>query len=194
LCIAVYAVQRSRMGSDARVAIVGSGPIGLTTLLGVMKMQPRAIWVSEPVADRRSASKALGATAVFDPGADGAHKAVYDASDGGVDVAFECVGTPEAISDAAQMIRPGGTLVIIGIPEGEGIVPFDQTLMRRNEITIVNIRRQNRAIDAALPLLERRRDAGKVLLTHSFAPEKANDAFNLVRDRKDGVIKALIEF
>jgi threonine dehydrogenase-like Zn-dependent dehydrogenase len=110
-----------------------------------------------------------------------------------VEVAFECCGTQESIDDATRMLRPGGTLVLIGIPEVDRIT-YDPHLARRREITIVNVRRQNRCVEQALSILERRRDAARVLLTHRFPPRKAKEAFDLVQQKADGVIKAVLEF
>lgn len=92
------------------------------------------------------------------------------------------------------MLKPGGTLVLIGIPEGADRMTYDAHLMRRREITVVNIRRQNKAVDLALSLLEGRRDAAKVLITHRFPPTRANEAFDLVSRKADKAIKVLLEF
>lgn len=194
LCIGVYAVMRSRFEPGQTAAIVGAGPIGLSVLLGLCEMSPLKLLVAEPVEARRNAADALGATATFAPSDSGAAEDVIRASAGGVDVAFECAGTQAAIDDASKMIRPGGTLVLIGIPEGLDRVSYDPHMMRRHEITVVNVRRQNNAIGKALPLLERRRDSAEVLITHRFPPTRAKEAFELVQCRADGVIKALLEF
>jgi threonine dehydrogenase-like Zn-dependent dehydrogenase len=91
------------------------------------------------------------------------------------------------------MLRPGGTLVLIGIPEAADRIWYDPHLMRRREITVVNVRRQNRATERALSLLERRRDAPAVLLTHRFPPRRAKEAFDLVHRKADSAIKVLID-
>ncbi len=193
LSISVYAVLRSRAAKGCAGAIVGAGPIGLTVLLALSDLQPRRILVSEPVAARREAALKLGAHAVFDPGARGAAAAVFEGSQGGADVVFECAGTQDSIDDAMQMVRPGGTLILVGIPEVDR-VSYDPHLARRREVTVVNVRRQNHCVEAALALLGRRRDAAGVLITHHFVPPEANRAFELVHQKADGVIKALVEF
>jgi len=194
LCIGMYAVDRARGRKGCRAAVAGAGPIGLSVLLGLSEIEPRDIFVSEPIEERRRAAIRLGAGAVFVPGTRGAADAVSAASEGGVDVAFECAGTQEAIDDAARMLRPGGTLVLIGIPEGVDRVTYDPHLMRRREITVINVRRQNRMVERAVSLLGRRRDAAAVLITHRFPASHATQAFSLVQQRGDGAIKALLEF
>jgi L-iditol 2-dehydrogenase len=194
LCIAIYAVARSRSEKGCSAAIVGAGPIGLSVLLGLSEIAPSRVFVSEPVEARRRAAERLGATRTFSPAAQRAAVAIIEASQGGVDVAFECAGTQESIDDAMNMLKPGGTSVLIGIPEGTDRITYDPHLMRRREITLVNIRRQNKTLNRALSLLERRRDVAKVLISHRFSPAQASEAFELVHRKTDKAIKVLLEF
>ncbi len=169
-------------------------PSGSPYWWGPPEWTQESILVSEPVKARRQAALKLGAHQVFDPGSCGAGEAVYDASEGGVDAAFDCAGTQESIDDATLMLRPGGTLVLIGIPEKSGRITYDPHLARRREITIVNIRRQNRCVEKALAILKSRRDAAEVMITHRFAAERAKEAFDLVDRKADNAIKALLCF
>lgn len=194
LCIGIYAVLRSRAAKGCSAAIVGAGPIGLTVAVGLNELEPDGLYVSEPVEARRQAAEALGASQTFDPGAGGAAEAVQGVSHGGVDVVFECAGTQESTDDAAAMLKPGGTLVLIGIPEGLDRISYNPHWMRRCEATVVNIRRQNRAINRALAALEHQRHVRDVFITHRFAPDRAKEAFDLVQQRRDGVIKAVLHF
>jgi threonine dehydrogenase-like Zn-dependent dehydrogenase len=193
LSIAMHAVDLSGAKPGCRAAVVGAGPIGLLVTLALSEVRPRQVLVSEPVAARRAKAQALGATAVYDPGQNGAAARVAEAS-GGADVVFECVGTQEAIDDASQMLGPAGTLVLIGIPEKPGRITYDPHLMRRVEARVMNVRRQVRETDRALALLGRRRDARGVLLTHRYEPGRAGEAFDLVRRKAEGAAKVLLDF
>jgi len=90
-----------------------------------------------------------------------------------------------------DMLRPGGTLVLTGIPRFDRIsLAIDK--MRRKEITIVNIRRQNEFTQKSVDLIA----SGKVnvdfMVTHHFPLEETQKAFDLVAGYHDGVIKAMI--
>jgi L-iditol 2-dehydrogenase len=194
LSIGAHAVTLSRARQGCRAAIVGSGPVGLVTLLALLDLNPSQVLVSEPVAARRAAAEAIGAHATFDPGPEGAWRWVREQTGGeGVDVVFECAGTQESIDDAVRMLGPGGMLAEIGIPEVDRI-SYDLHLLRRSEISTVNVRRQNQATPRAIDLLRRRRDAAGILITHRFKPTQANEAFNLVRQKNDKAIKVLMDF
>lgn len=109
-----------------------------------------------------------------------------------MDVVFECAGQPETIDQAIELLRPGGRLMLIGIPR-EDRVSFIIDKMRRKEITIVNVRRQNECTQAAIDLLA----SGKVdidyMITHRFDFSDTKEAFDMVAGYKDGAIKALIK-
>ena len=196
LCIGVYAVVQSRICENAAAAIVGAGPIGLSVLIALSEVNPAKVYATDPVAPRRKAAETLGATTALDPYLleKGAAERIIEKSKGGVDVAYECAGTQESIDDAVRMLKPGGMLMLIGIPEEEDRISFDHSHMRRSEITIINVRRQNGMTPRTVALLERRRDVKDALITHHFKPEQANEAFELVHARRDGVIKAVLEF
>ena len=92
-----------------------------------------------------------------------------------------------------ELLRPGGTLVIIGIPEIDRI-SFNPETIRRRELTIVNVRRQRGCVEEALDLIERKRPAVQRMITHQFAFDHCDVAFDVVADYRDGVVKAMIEF
>jgi L-iditol 2-dehydrogenase len=56
----------------------------------------------------------------------------------GVDAVFDCSGEQAALDQAAALLAPGGTLVIVGIPESSR-VSFDINVWRRKELRIENV-------------------------------------------------------
>ena len=109
------------------------------------------------------------------------------------DVVIECCGKQEAIDQAVQLLKPGGLLLIVGIPEVERI-SFDISLSRRKEITIQNVRRQNNGVQPSIDLTASGKWSPESMITHRFPVEKVDEAFKIVNDYKDGVIKAMIYF
>jgi L-iditol 2-dehydrogenase len=111
----------------------------------------------------------------------------------GLDVVFECSGEPEALEQAVDLLKPGGTLLIAGIPESRR-VSFDISHLRRKELTIKNVRRQNDCTQAAIDLLASGATDLDALVTHHFAFAQSQSAFELVGAYGDGVVKALVHF
>jgi len=108
-----------------------------------------------------------------------------------VDVAFECAGQQETIDECVELLRPGGKLILTGIPRFERIyLAIDK--IRRKEITIVNIRRQNEFTQKAVDLIASGKLNVDFMITHHFRLEQTKQAFELVSGYRDGVIKAMI--
>ena len=110
-----------------------------------------------------------------------------------LDAVYECCGKPEALLQAIELLKPGGTLVIIGIP-GIDYISFPMHSLRRKEITVKNIRRQKRCTRKAITLLGNAINNFEPFVTHRFSLEQTPEAFDLVAKYRDGVMKAVITF
>ena len=99
----------------------------------------------------------------------------------------------ETIDQAVEVLRPGGVLMLVGIPEFERVC-FPVSKIRKKEITIINVRRQNRCTQAAMDLVAGGKAKIDFMITHRFRVEQAKEAFDMVAEYRDGVIKAIIEF
>jgi L-iditol 2-dehydrogenase len=111
----------------------------------------------------------------------------------GLDLAFECCGKQEAFDQAIELLKPGGKLIVVGIPE------FDRWSMnveatRRKEISLQFIRRQVDCVENALEMMNDGSINIKNMVTHRFPFVRTKEAFDLVADYKDGVMKAMIDF
>ncbi len=82
--------------------------------------------------------------------------------------------------------------MVIGIPRIER-VSFRIDRIRRKEIAIVNVRRQNDCTQEAIDLIASGKAQVDFMITHRFAFDESKEAFDLVAGYKDGVVKALIE-
>jgi len=109
-----------------------------------------------------------------------------------LDAVFECCGQQAALDQAVQLLKPGGKLMLIGIPAVDRI-SFVIDLMRRKEICLQNVRRQNECLRPALDLIESRAVNADFMITHRFPFERTPAAFDLVAEYGDGVVKAMIQ-
>ena len=190
--IGVYAVQQAQMSGGGRIAILGSGPIGLSCLAAAQAEGIEAAYATDKIAERVEIAKGAGATWAGNPDNENVVEAISGQEPGGIDVVFECAGQQETIDQAIELLRPGGKLMLIGIPR-EDRVSFIIDKMRRKEITVVNVRRQNECTQAAIDLVA----SGKVdidyMITHRFGLSDTKEAFDMVAGYKDGAVKALIK-
>jgi len=191
LSIAVYSVIQAKLPESADIAIFGSGPIGLSTFVSAKAENVSSCYMTDKIEERIEAAEKAGATWVGNPDRQDIVKEILERQPDGVDVVFECAGQQETIDEGVDVLRPGGTLILTGIPRLERIsLAIDR--IRRKEIKIINIRRQNQCIQPAVDLIA----SGKVnvdfMITHHFSVDQAKEAFDLAAGYHDGVIKAMI--
>ena len=143
----------------------------------------------EPLAHRRAAAAALGVAAV-DP-AEAADPAVLAGLTGeGVDVAFEAAGNDAAVQLAMAVARPGGRVVLGGIP-GTDTTTFSASVARRKGLTIAMLRRMNEVYPRAIALAAEKRVNLTTLVTARYPLAEAADAFRGAAARTG--LKAVIE-
>ncbi len=196
LAIGVYGVREAEglCGSlrGARIGILGFGPIGASVLLPALARGIGAAYVTDPIDARLEIARKAGAAWTANPASSDIVSDLKTAEPGLLDVVFECCGQQEALDQAVEMLKPGGKLMVIGIPEVDTI-SFVPHRIRRKEICIQNIRRQNGCVEEALDLVAGDAVDLGVYITHRFGLEQTKQAFDLVRDYRDGVMKAMIE-
>lgn len=193
LSIGIYAVQQSGLMRGAKIGILGMGPIGRTVLLPALHEGCAAAYCTDKIDERCAAAERAGATWVGNPRSEDVVAAVLEREPLGLDIVYECCGEQEALDQALDLLRPGGTLMMIGIPEVDR-VSFAPEKMRRKELTLVNVRRQRGCVPAALELIGQRRAEIDAMITHRFPFAETDAAFDLVANYRDGVVKAMIEF
>ena len=69
-------------------------------------------------------------------------------------MAFEAAGNNEGVELAMASVRPGGRVVLAGIP-GDDVIRFGASLARRKGLTIAMVRRMNEVYPRAISLAER---------------------------------------
>lgn len=114
--VGFHAVKLSGMRLGDRVAILGAGPIGLFTLQCALAAGARQVVVAEPAAGRAGRAKQLGADTVFNPREAAEVPAAFaDHLGGPPDVVFDAAGVPATLQQAVDVVRPGGSVMMVGV-------------------------------------------------------------------------------
>ena len=175
LGVALHALDLGHVRAGAAAGVFGCGPLGLL-LVQLLRMVGALVLADEPLPHRLEAAKQLGASRP--PGE-------------GVDVAFEVAGEDEALARAIDEVRPGGRVVVVGIPEGDR-TSFTASTARRKGLTIALCRRM-RSTD--LPRAARLAETGRVelapLVSARFALSEWQQAFGDLVERRG--LKAVVE-
>lgn len=188
LGVAIHTVRLAALRGGETIAILGAGPIGLMLLQVARDAGAGRILVIDPLQYRADVALSLGAD-----GAGTGVDVVQEITQGrGADVVLEATDSPDGPGAGAEAVRIGGRLILAGIPTGDRFC-LSAAVVRRKGLTIKLVRRMAHVYPRAIELV----DGGKVdlspLATHSFALERAAEALALQAQRRDGVIKCVIE-
>ena len=191
LGVAIHAFDLGHVQLGASAAVLGCGPIGLCLLQVARAGGAQRVIAADPLPHRRDAAARLGADLVLDPGAADYAAQLQDATGGlGVDVAFEIAGTDAAITAAVDVVRPGGRVVLAGIPSDD-VSRFPAGTARRKGLSLVMVRRMKEVYERAMALVESGRVDVASLVSHRFPLEKVEDAFTLAVAREG--LKVVVE-
>lgn len=191
LSIGLYAVRLAGDITDQPVAILGSGPIGVSVMLAARTLGSGKIYMSDKIDERLNLVRQMGADLTWNAEKSDVAMEILKAEPGQAGVVFECCGKQEAADQAIKILRPGGKLMVLGIPEFQRW-SFDADNIRRKEICIQNVRRQNEAVILTLEMISDGSIIPDMMQTHNFIFEEVSEAFKLVAEYKDGVMKAMI--
>ncbi len=192
LGIGLHALRLGKMRPGETAAVLGAGPIGLTIIDLLRASGATEIYATDPLAHRRTAAQRYGATATFDPRADDVAQAIMAATHGrGVDVAFEAAGASDTPDQAAALARPGGRVVLVGIPS-EDEFKLRHSVARRKGLTIKLSRRMKHTYPQAIALVRAGQVDVRSMVTHRFRLDKAVEAFRLADRYADHVLKTVI--
>jgi L-iditol 2-dehydrogenase len=193
LAIGVYAVKKSGGVRSQKIGIIGFGPIGMSVMLAAEAQGADSVYVTDKIDPRLSIALKEGASFTGNPLKEDIVAKILEDTKYGLDIVFECCGQQEALDQAVDVLKPGGRLVVIGIPEFDRWSISVETT-RRREISLQFIRRQVDCVDSALEMMQDGTINVQNMITHRFPFSKSKEAFDLVAGYSDGVMKAMIDF
>jgi threonine dehydrogenase-like Zn-dependent dehydrogenase len=169
-------LEMVRMPRGATVLVIGGGIMGLLTMVLARRRGARRLILSDPLEERRAMARRLGASAVVDPTRESLRDRVHALTGGrGADVVCEAVGKPELVAESLTLVRPNGTVQLVGVnPKGSQLA-LDLWDAHFREITIQGAFGRGRAFRRALALMPKL--AVKRLVTARFPLERIEAAF-----------------
>src|SRR5438477_710894 len=117
-----HAALAADVGPGKTVAVVGDGAVGLCGVIAARRLGAERIILLGRHPDRIAIAQEFGATDTVGERGDEAVERVRELTDGfGVHSALECVGLEQATVTALSVVRPGGTVGRVGVPQEESI-------------------------------------------------------------------------
>ena len=179
LAVVVRAVARAAVRPEESAAVVGGGTLGLLALQVLGGRGARVLVVSR-TSRRFALARELGAAATHavDDGPLAAAAGRFSGREG-VDVVVETAGTQEAVTHALTLVRPGGRVVLTGLPHEPTPVAFFSVV--RREVTIAGSMIYQDEFPEAMRLLAAGTVRTRPLVTHRFDLDAISEAFTAHR-------------
>lgn len=193
--VGIFSVALAEVKAGDKVVVLGAGMIG-NACLQAAKEKGASVYAVEVSPVRLKLAAESGADFVFDARTgdplewvkDVVGRGPYHFNEGGMaDVVFEAAGVTQTIQQSFEMVRAGGTICFVGLPEHP--VPIDTTKI---------VHKMPRVLGAlggdfihAIGSLSSGRIRTKGLVTHVFPLEMANEAFE-TQMRADDTVKVMV--
>ena len=200
LAVGVHAVHRAGVTITDAVAVIGDGAIGLSTLEVAKAAGAKRTALIGHHMDNLEVAKKVGADIAVNSAQADEVEAVMQLTDGeGCEVVFETVGgMANTLESAVQIVKPGGTIVVIGSFAKPVELNFRHLL--RNEINLVSSWSYSTweglpEFSIALDLLAKGELDAEILITHKFPLNKISEAFHAALNKSEsGALKVLVTY
>jgi L-iditol 2-dehydrogenase len=192
VAVAVHATIGSGIQIGKKAAIIGSGAIGLVTLLSLRAMGIEEIAVIDVFDNRLQKAKELGATYVINGAQTDIVKEVKESFAGlGPDYVFECAGNIKTASQTIYMVKRGGVVVIVGNVVGQ--TPINFQLCVNKNLTLKTTFRYCNVFPVAIEAIASGRINAKKIVSNEFDFKDSMRAFETSLTEKQSLIKGVIK-
>jgi len=193
LSVGFHAVNQSGAKFGDSAAIIGSGCIGLCTLLALRARGITDVYMADLAKVRMDKARQLGAKQVFNASEVNIVEKINELTGGkGVNQVYECTGVSKAVNQGIGLIAKGGTVTLIGL-FGESNIPVDLNGLIFKEGTFKSNFRYRHIYPTAIKALAAGIVPLKDLVSHKFKLEELGKALKLNIEHKDEVTKIVIE-
>jgi len=194
LACVVHGAQRAAVGPDDTVVVVGPGTLGLLAVGWAAVSRPARVVVIGVDRANEALARRMGATDFLSLGGDPAARIREMTGGAGADVVFEAAGSESALPLALDLARRGGTVVLYGIAGGGRRTQIEADLFCLKDLHIHGVFAYTTAsFEHALRLIESGRLDVAPLVTHRFPLAEFQKAFDLLRTRREPVVKVILK-
>jgi L-idonate 5-dehydrogenase len=191
LSVCLHAARQAGNLMGARVLVTGAGPIGILCLMAARLAGAREVVATDLMDATLAVARNVGADRTHNTRDEPDALARYAADKGYFDAAFECSGSGAALAAAIPVVRPGGTIVQVGLGGAETSVPLNAIVAK--EICLRGTFRFHEEFAHAVDILARGALDVAPLLTGVMPLAAATEAFELASDR-GRAMKVLLSF
>ncbi|MBE7056402.1 MAG: hypothetical protein E7388_03045 [Ruminococcaceae bacterium] len=186
-------IYRLGMGLNETVLVQGVGVAGLSFIQAVKCFSPAKVIAAARNPVRLEQAKKFGADVVINTKFENLTERVMEETGGkGVTLSIEAAGAPTTIENAVKLTAKKGRCILYGLP-GDGVqIQFPAKEMIMNQITVIGVTNNELAWDPMMEMIASGKINIKDMVTHTFTLDKLSEAVDLVMERPDGLIKAVV--
>lgn len=190
-------VNTAAMPAASSCAVLGTGGVGINTLQSAALAGAETVIAIDSSPDKLRIAADFGATAALDPTDTDIEARVHALTDGrGVDFAFVTVGSSRAIAQALRLIRPGGTVVLVGMPAAGDFLQLDASDLAGRGHRILGSKMGSSVVKRDIPRLIQLYREGRFkldeLVSGRYPLERINEAIESVKG--SSVLRNVIVF
>lgn len=189
--VGLQAAHKARIAPGDTGVVIGAGPIGIMVALAALAGGCARVLVADLMPDKLAIAAQYPGVVPVNIREKDLVEAVGDVTDGwGADVVFECSGSPRAYETLNALPRPGGCVVLVGLPVDR--VPFDVSGATTKELRFETVFRYAHQYDRAIAMLGSGKVDLKPLISETFAFKDAIAAFERAAEGRPTDVKLQI--
>jgi S-(hydroxymethyl)glutathione dehydrogenase/alcohol dehydrogenase len=190
-------VNTAQVEPGANVAVIGTGGVGLNAVQGARLAGAARVIAIDLLDNKLEFAREFGATHVVNSSKEDPVAAVQRITGGrGADYAFEVIGLGKTIRQAYDMVRKGGTAVVVGVAREDDEVTFPAPLLMRTGKRILGCNygstRPNVDFPKIIDLYMEGRIKLKELISRRFQLDEINEAFRALHAGE--VARGIVEY
>ncbi|MCB8814536.1 NAD(P)-dependent alcohol dehydrogenase [Desulfosporosinus shakirovi] len=193
LAVGMHAAAQGNVKLGDSVVILGSGTIGLVTLLACKAFGATDITVVDVIPKRLEYAKKLGATTVLNAKeVDVLAEIDKLTNKKGVDIVIETAGSTQTIAQTPYLVKNGGCIVLVGMAP-QDTIEYNFAKIMAKEAEIKSVFRYRNIYPQAIDAISKRIIDISGIITHEFDFEDVANAFDFAINHKEEVVKAVIK-
>lgn len=188
-----YCAQQAGVRPGGTYVVLGCGPVGLSAIVGVRELGADRIFAVDSVEERLNLAESFGATPI-DFCRDDVAAVLSRVTDGrGADAVLEVVGNSSAHRAAVDLVRPGGTISVVGV-HNEAQFAFSPAEAYDKNLTYRVGRCPARSVAPLLfDAVRSRKHDLSAIISHRLPLDRGAAAYPMFDEKRDGCTKVVLE-
>jgi len=191
LAVCLHAIKQAGKILGKKVLVTGSGPIGTLCVAAARRAGAEEIIVTDISTNALSFSNSVGADRVINVLKEHDQLKNYQFNKGYFDIAIECSGSAQGISDSINCLKPKGTLIQLGLG-GDVLIPLVSVTTK--ELNLKGSFRFHSEFELAVEMMKKKLIDVNPLITHKIEFKNAIDGFELAMNKNKKSMKVQLAF